>query len=1056
MEIEVHDIVRASINFNALEFEAILRHYLQGSVPSLNYDAFIYYAVRMASDRQTERERWTDETSLKLISKTIADSGLVGIIEDPEAGPDMIISPSKQVQGKTHNYPPHVDVGIARFYNVKRRYEAGKMVPVLTRFKTVKNPLELYPQIAQFYELLPLIQPETIGQPPTAAVDKPLSRVRINMNIYGGQVPEEICDELNRVVRNIYFDEAEPDDPYEIFAKVSAIGMAAIILPIIRGDTDLITQIVEQKLMEINLDGIKQAANLRYLDELSAINRIKRVAIAGMTNAKEILEIMDRHTVKSMAQLAPLISKKDAARLEQLIAAEQITREDKHCNIHTSLVARVRRPYADIRALLGLLEDITNYDKSTRQYSCRGCLRTVLCRHTIDAGLARNKEEELRKYTGEMISRFVYCKFCNEVIFDNSLQDNISNADFEFTQKSRALAAENQETVRMVPLVFGASASIVRYFSSEKPFLMERLIRAVNEAIYPFVVEAMGNKHVGTDKYDSTVSIYAMIYASIYMLQLYTPDSGLKLAKTSRYLPQGEYAKYFMQQILQRYSKVVGDAELKSAFRLAYAKLKGEYRVSLQYEDVGAKFLLILNSSIYRYLYGRWMVADARESKKRLVGGKKTPAATSRIEQAVAHSPMGSIPRITGMRPNEVDGVGFREKMVRPPAMTKEEAEVYTHTAEYTAATCHVHRRSPICALIPYTGAPAMNYDPELGDKIRARSIEVYVSEKEKRKWHVLPFSARHRYCIQFPVEFIYSADGGLLEWLPDRLEEGKPLAKRSTSGTFESHQRPINDLFATIDGKRVALSAMKPMSTEKRKALVDARNKVLAYAPTMKKSGKNREPKQVKAKSSRAKFEFDEKKLMIVAKINAKNNPIYAKYLGRTEKFSDKEIKAPTFEPIPIETGVPTVQLHYYIIHMIVAYNRLRFNPVSADAQQLVNVADKEFVAFQDAVKNFPALPAYDLDAIKAKYNPEGVYAWQQDYYFSSLKFLYELPFIGPQFAAQIYGFALAEERLRYHKRTFNMDNEDGDEYDQPDPEEAPDENTADAEFEQIGRSNF
>ena len=468
MEIEIHtsDVKK----FNYVLFQNSIGSILSSIDRSLDTKAIINIVADQTNQYYINRHRRESETSIKLINRNILYEDKILIRHNnKDDNPDNVVMLDKVIRGITRNYPRFCDVTIGGFYN-------DQSSSIKFADDTLANSSQLYKKLAQLSKLEQIareykIQPIGQWKPNTPKYIRPLES-----NI---EIGAKAMTAINTMLHCSYRTSIDARSIGDAFLKLGSIGLSHVIKWLIEDDIDKIKQslITARNIITANRIAINTKYKEIYLDS-SVIIALKRMLVREVKDYDRYLTMIAKYNITNYDQFENYLSAAEKKQMRVLMKRKTEAITLKYCELHTTAISNfVNNKYTNVN-----IDDIATLDETTKQYSCNLCKADILCKHFVDARI--NKSTMVEEYRGIIDKQITYCKYCQGAIFNDSMSDIMSDRDFVFIQKSRAVASmEGTEVGRLSPLIYSGVANAISHYVSTKEFSQGELIKNINQIV---------------------------------------------------------------------------------------------------------------------------------------------------------------------------------------------------------------------------------------------------------------------------------------------------------------------------------------------------------------------------------------------------------------------------------------------------------------------------------------------------------------------------------------------------------------------------------------------
>lgn len=986
MEIEIHtsDVKK----FNYVLFQNSIGSILSSIDHSLNTKAIINIVADLTNQYYIDRHRRESETSIKLINRNILyEDKLLIHHNNQDDNPDNVVMLDKVVRGIMRNYPRFCDVTIGGFHNDPDSH-------IQFSDDDLSNPMQLYKKLAQYSLLADLVKQTTYtSQQWVANTPKTIKPIESSV-----EIGAKALTAINNMLYCNYRTNIDARFIGDAFLKLSSVGLSHVIKWLIADDLDKIKQSLAMARTTLIADKI--AINTKYKEiylDSSIIIALKRMLVREVKDYDKYLTLITKYNITNYDQFENYLSDAEKKKMKTLMQRRTESITLKHCELHTVAIdSFINNKYSTID-----IGNIAVLNEITKQYSCKLCKVDVLCKHFIDGRI--NKESMINEYRGEIDKQITYCKYCHGAIFNDSMSDIMSDRDFVFIQKARASASmEGTEVGRLSPLIYSGVANAVSYFSSTKEFSQTELIKNINQIVYPQVTDVLSELGVKDEKINEVTPVYAFIYTVIYMMDICLSNPILFVKGSPKLKTRMEYAKHFTDVIAQRYN-LVSKEMIRDIIKKAYIGLEDEYRSAIRFSDENTKYIIISESPIYLFLYNLY-VSNSLKSKQPVL------------------SPLRMIPIITGYTGKDITTVNFYNKYITPPGMSDEDKDLYTYLVDYRDPRCSVYKLSNTNIHPEYKGVnTSASFDPSLETKLAESEIRLRKQRRVVSFTNNINNVCKYPFNKCFPVEFIYNQGGKIIQWIPQRATSTKKVAKRSRCGMFINESVYDIDF---VDDEKTVLSKIEPLNQEKRIDRVKRRNEVIKFKPSNMRATTIPKPTQIKKKETKSNFMFDTKKIMELKDLT-RNHLNYIKYLGRTEGYTDRDVRVGLNLPPITDDDHCLTRVDYYNNYLIRRYYSFVNQPtdsqnISIIEKSKINIADVQDISYPDIRPE----GSYRLTVkkIRKQWPINDVYDWMLQYFIESIASIATVSGIGKQLAEDILSYVMFAEKTK-HKMKVDIE---------------------------------
>lgn len=857
------------------------------------------------------------------------------------------------VLGETRNWPRFKDIAIRSFKNKD------------FNFSNLSSPTELLMahRLATLYikSLYPKYDYAQLVQRPTT-VAKTIAgmKVKFDKSLMGSAID---------LIKLVYGATLNTENYYFMSKQLVSVGLADMVNYCLHGNKAAIKKLISASMSDAQFELMRKNNQHMRLLGLSEYNLIKNIIETELDNPAKYLGLLEK--TKNVDQFYSLISAGDKKKIQKIIGERAKKIFAKPCahaepyeafmdlyKITYPWVSNQRDKIRDV--LLGFLE----FDEASMKYFCNSCGQYVMCKHTFDLAGVKQKLKIVEQYRDpeDASKKYSYCKYCSEQIYRNELEEIMTTVKFEEIVRSRSqtMVGDTQSAAFENGLYFGI-ANAISSLKFDYEFASRQLIKSIMSNLYNIVYGQLSKLHAENDieTYEKLASVYGFVYTGIYMMRTFMADPRVSTLDNSP-KNQDAYAKYFVTKVSQRFGQYSTPENTRRLMFQAYVDLKPIGDIAIMAKTESDYVLEILQHPLYGLLY-----------KMHICGYPH-------------HSPVEAFKYIvTQSKPNVMNF--YVNAKVPTKGVSKLMRDIYTFWMDYNNPHCYIFSLNER----PTDAAKDLVYDNALYKQLISRRDEtekrIFLTQYVKmlNSTPVNPFSR------SYGANYIYDDEGDLIVW----------------SEKYE---------WTTKSGKTIKFSDIKSHVDSSTPEKLAKRNAKIGYKEHIIKKVGTSEFRFVELDNP-PEYNFDQKMLGIVSKIDNKYSPNILEYLGRSEGYDYAELIRGVIPGIENYT-IGYSKVKYYCQLFIEQYYFLKYNPMNQENLDIVEELGIDFTkinSITDKMAELNTKKYYDESRSLANlFEPQKFYHWQIESLARFITLAEKSSELGRAFVAKFLKFLIRTEK--------------------------------------------
>jgi len=906
----------ADLSFNPHSYKKIVKLILP-QLCDIEANEIVKY-ISIFYNKLAEFDTRSEENLLK---RSIAKQQMTYAIIDENGNPKDAIQTDTIVLGKNRNWPTQTDVVIKGFENKDFHFtNLDSIIDLLSSHQAA------YIYTKSFIPKEPEIDFITLEQ----TVAKHNNIIDVDFDL-GKLSP------IFNIIYETHGVKVDTKDYVKMMAQLKSVDMSDAVYYALHGEKEKLAQMLVVKLDQTSIDIMQKNSSYNNMLIYSEFNMIKKIIEQELDNPGKYLDLIKKNKIKTALQFYGMISQKEKDKIMKIVGdrnkkiyAKPCSHNDPHDEYMSYFKVTATWAVEKRKKSLDALMSFLSHDEKTKQYYCNSCGERVICEHTLEFAGTQHKEKislvEKYREPEDSSKKYSYCKYCNEQIFRNELEEIMTSVKFEEIVRSRqqTLEGDTHASAFENGLYFGVSNAISA-LKIDYEYPQRTLVKTIMNIVYNMVYSQVGKLKAENDLeyYEQLAGMYGYLYTAIYMMSLFISDPKVNtLDKSPK--DKDSYARYFSQKVSQRFHGLASPDNTKRIMYQAYLDLKTLAGPTIMARNESDKILEILQNPLFLILYRMHLCNNVNDS------------------------PIDAYKKIvTQPKPNVT--TFFVDAKVPIKNVSERTMNLYTYLMDYKSPYCYVFQLDT-----RPTGAADVTYDPKIYNLLIEEDKQIKKQQFIRTYVKLYKSGSIDIFSKVFGANFIYDDEGDMIDW----------------SNGMQ---------WTTKSGKVIKLSDIKKHVDETTDEKIKKRNQKIKFVEQKFKHKALPKNSFVKLDNP-PNYTQDKKLLGIVTKVSNKYSPNTLEYLGRSIGYNYIDLIRGVIPGIE-NYIIGYCKVKYYCQLFIERYYSLKYEPLGEANSSIIEESKIEFNQIDAETNKLTDLPYEDYYKNSSSYvnllEPKLFYEW-------------------------------------------------------------------------------